>query len=121
MQQYYCDVTRVETDDARFVWQDTLHRALLRLRTALLRKIYSIQKLHTTRVYTHLTEVVPDEERKRYAKLATINHDGTYSLSNAFQREIDTADAAAKAYHDQAHQRQQVRAVGHAQQQPRRR
>ena len=84
MQQYDCDVTRVETDDARFVWQDTLHRALLRLRTALLRKVYSIQKLHTTRVHTHLTEVVPDEERKRYAKLATINHDGSYTLNDAF-------------------------------------
>lgn len=120
LQQYYCDVTRVETDDARFVWQGTLHRALLRLRTALLRKIYSIQKLHTTRVYTHLTEVVPDEERKRYAKLATINHDGTYAISDAFQREIDTADAAAKARHDTIRQQQQARARGHAPQQPRR-
>ena len=119
LQQYYCDVTRVETDDARFVWQDTLHRALIRLRTALLRKIYSIQKLHTTRVYTHLTEVVPDDERKRYSELANINHDGSYALSDAFQREIDAADAAAKARHDAIRQQQQARAQGHAQQRPR--
>ena len=119
LQQYYCDVTRVETDDARFVWQDTLHRALLRLRTALLRKIYSIQKLYTTRVYTHLTEVVPEDERKAYSALANINQDGSYSLSDAFQREIDAADAAAKARHDAIRQQQQARAQGHTRQRPR--
>ncbi len=58
---------------------------LLKSREAVVRKCASIRWHYIHRVYTPLTEVVPEEERTRYAALAEIQLDGSYTLTAAFR------------------------------------
>jgi len=75
-----------------FVWKSCLHMTLLKFREAVVRKCASIRRHYIHRVYTPLTEVVPEEERDRYAPLATIRLDGSYSLTAAFRLAVTQAE-----------------------------
>ena len=65
---------------------------LLKFREAVVRKCASIRRHYIHRVYTPLTEVVPEEERTRYATLAKIQLDGSYTLTAAFRLAITQAE-----------------------------
>ena len=90
MYTYYCDATRVHEDGATFIWQRTFHRALLHYRDAILRRGYAMRKLYANRMYTNLTGVVPESDRKKYTSLVTITLDGQSTLTS-------NADTAATA------------------------
>jgi hypothetical protein len=90
---WYDIMCSVYKEKATFVWKSCLHMTLLKFREAVVRKCASIRRHYIHRVYTPLTEVVPEEERDRYAPLATIRLDGSYSLTAAFRLAVTQAEA----------------------------
>ena len=94
-QQYYQDVTNVAKHKRAFFWETTLHAALIRLRSAALRKGYEIRKHFVLRKHTHLVGVVAEEERKKFAPLIMIDQQGHSALAPAFARIIEDAESSA--------------------------
>ena len=89
---WYDIMCSVYKEKATFVWKSCLHMTLLKFREAVVRKCASIRRHYIHRVYTPLTEVVPEEERDRYAPLATIRLDGgSYSFTAAFRLAVTQA------------------------------
>ena len=90
---WYDSMCSVYKEKTAFVWKSCLHMTLLKFREAVVRKCASIRRHYIHRVYTPLTEVVPEEERTRYATLAKIQLDGSYTLTAAFRLAITQAEA----------------------------
>ena len=93
--QYYQDVTNVAKHKRAFFWETTLHAALIRLRSAALRKGYEIRKHFVLRKHTHLVGVVAEEERKKFAPLIMIDQQGHSALAPAFAQIIEDAESSA--------------------------
>ena len=106
---YYRDATRVHENGAAFIWQRTYHDTLRRFRDAVLRRGYAMRRLFVHRKYTNLVGTVSDNDRAKFAPLATISPSGHTQLSAAFTSAITNAKASA----DAAYQAQQRSSAQH--------
>ena len=88
---WYASLTGVQQEGKGWVWKACLHITLLRFREAVTRKCASIRRHYIHRENTRLTEVVPEEERLRYACVATIQKHGEYTISPALKAAIRDA------------------------------
>ena len=72
------------------------HETLLSLRSAVLRYAYTIRLLYIKRRFTSKKlKTPPEEARKRFATLVTINElDYKFKLTTAFQKALDDTEAA---------------------------
>ena len=87
----------MSTDNVLFKWKACYHATLINFRDAVLRRCFAIRRQYATRAHSNLTEQVPKEERERYPQLVAIEPDGTFSLTDRFERAIADATAAKSA------------------------
>ena len=88
------NATKVQTDGITFKWEQVYYRALVSFRSAVYRHCRGIRLHYIRRAHTDLTGIIPEIERLRFAKLATIHQNGTYELTTPF---TDAIAHAAKA------------------------
>ena len=91
------NATKVQTDGITFKWEQVFHRTLVSFRSAVLRHCRGIRLHYIRRAHTDLIGIIPETERLRFAKLATIHQNGTYELTTPF---TDAIAHAAKALED---------------------
>ena len=84
----------MQTDGIPFKWEQVFHRTLVSFRSAVLRHCRGIRLHYIRRAHTDLIGIIPETERLRFAKLATIHQNGTYELTTPF---TDAIAHAAKA------------------------
>ena len=77
------------------------HETLLSFRSAVLRYAYTIRLLHIKRRFTSKKlKTPPEEARKRFAALVTINElDYKFKLTTAFQKALNDQEAAVTLYY----------------------
>ena len=69
-----------------------------------------LRLLHDTRVYSTLNGIAPKEARERYPTLIKISEDGSFTLTQDFQKEIDRATSQYETtLQNMAHQATQRR------------
>ena len=93
---------------------------MYRFRDAIQRRCYGMRRLWIARRFTNLTEVVPEETRKKFPERADIYTDGTHALAPALTAAIqaaekvatDAEDARAQAAANVARQRRRPRGRG---------
>ena len=84
----------VQSDDILFDWQRVYHRALVSFRSAVYRHCRGIRLHYIRRRHTDLIGVIPESDRSRFARLVTIQQNGTYELTSPLTDAI--ANAAKK-------------------------
>ena len=75
----------------RFIWQVTFREALYFFRNAVLRYAVKLRQLHSTRIYTNLTNRAPQSAYDKYPEVIQIQPTGAHKLTDNFQNAIDTA------------------------------
>ena len=96
--QFYHDFANVDIQGTIFTWQATFLSALRSFKRAILRYVGGIARLYATRMYSTLTEVVPQEARERFPQLVDIGTEGDYALTDAFQSALTDAEAELTAH-----------------------
>ena len=66
----------------RFIWQVTFREALYFFRNAVLRYAVKLRQLHSTRIYTNLTNRAPQSAYDKYPEVIQIQPTGAHKLTN---------------------------------------
>ena len=93
---FYHDFANVEKG-FMFIWQRVYYRALTSFRSAVRRYSGKIRLQHTHRLHTSLTEVVSEDNRKKFTSVVSIDQQGNSTLSTSFTAAIDQAYSDLKA------------------------
>ena len=88
---FYHDFSNVDVKGGRFIWQVTFREALYFFRNAVLRYAVKLRQLHSTRIYTNLTNRAPQSAYDKYPEVIQIQPTGAHKLTDDFQNAIDTA------------------------------
>ena len=86
---FYASATKVHKEGAIF------HKALISLRDAALRYRRRIRLMYILRLYTNLTNRVPQTDRQRFGAIVQIEDNGKTHLSPAFTAALDNAKKAS--------------------------
>ena len=92
---YYRDVVNVAKHNTLLIIEKTFHGAVKSFHTAVLRYAYAIRLLYIRRIYTNLTEEVPEDTRLKYEPFLKVRSDGTFLISQTFTDVMQ--EAAQKA------------------------
>ena len=84
----FCNITHKKI---RLKWESTYLRAVLSFKNAVLRRGQSFAVLYANRCYTTLPAEIPEEERKKYSRIITIEKGGNYRLTPLLTNEIERA------------------------------
>ena len=85
---WYASMTKVHRENMIFSWRTCFHTTLLKFREAVVRNCIGIRRHFIHRVHTQLTGVVSEAERGKYACVAKIEPNGTYTISPALEATI---------------------------------
>ena len=95
---FYHDFSNVDVKDAEFHWQTTYCNAVESFRNAVLRYGMRLKKLYTTRKYSTLQGIAPEEARDRYPQLITMDTESNFSLTGGFKQAIAEAQKIESDY-----------------------
>ena len=84
----FCNVTHKKIP---LKLESTYLRSVTSFRNAVLRRGQSFAALYANRCYTTLPAETPEEERKKYSHIITIEKCGTYRLSSSLTNEVERA------------------------------
>ena len=96
---FYHDFANVDKGFA-FRWQRIYYRALTSFRSAVRRYGGKIRLQYTHRLHTSLTEVVSEDNRKKFASVISIDQQGNSTLNDSFTAAIDQAYSDLRAEED---------------------
>ena len=98
---FYDAFSQIDLANKPFIPTLVFHETLLSFRSAVLRYAYTIRLLYIKRRFTSKKlKTPPEEARKRFATLVTINElDYKFKLTAAFQKALDDTEAAATLHY----------------------
>ena len=95
---WYAAMREIDIQGGTFVSELVMLRTVQSYRESVVRYAVSIRKHYIHRVHTKLVEMVSEETRTRFSDLVSIQEDGTYSLTPAFEGEISKIQDALDQY-----------------------
>jgi hypothetical protein len=98
---FYDAFSQIDLANKPFIPTLVFHETLLSFRSAVLRYAYTIRLLYIKRRFTSKKlKTPPEEARKRFAALVTINElDYKFKLTTAFQKALNDQEAAVTLYY----------------------
>ena len=92
----FCNVTH---KNIPFQWESTYLRALLSLKSAVLRRGKTFAVLYANRSNTSLPEEIAEEDRDKFPQLLRVRPQGKFEIAPAFLNEIDRAHTQLQNIH----------------------
>jgi hypothetical protein len=104
--ELYTSFAKVEIDGASFCQHQVWYAALRRIRRALVAHAMQIQHMYAARIYNEKSEVIAEEDARKFQELLEMDTNGQYTISPDLdkamadaQRRIQQLAANAKATH----------------------
>ena len=88
---FFHDFCNVNHKNIPFQWESTYLRALLSLKSAVLRRGKTFAVLYANRCNTALPEEIAEDDRDKFSQLIKVRPHGKFEIAPAFLNEIDRA------------------------------